>query len=218
MKFTKYHAAVAAIALSGAGVAAAPLLAQDEAALPGQVDVSRVAAGTYATDPAHTLVGFRLNHFGFTDYFGIFGNVTGSLELDPANPSAAKLDVTIPISSVTVAEPELKDHLLRAGSDGAEPDFFGPEPADAHFVSTKVEPTGATTANIFGDLTMNGVTRPVLIAAEFTGAGTNPMTKAETVGFHGRATLLRSQFGVAAFIPYVSDKVTLDIEAAFEKQ
>ena len=78
-------------------VLAAPGFADDAPAIPGQVDVSRVTAGTYATDPGHTLVSWRLNHFGFNDYFGLFGDIEGTLQLDPANPEAASLDVTIPI-------------------------------------------------------------------------------------------------------------------------
>ncbi len=209
---------LAAAALASAAIAA-PVLAQSEApALPGQVDVSRVAAGSYAADPMHTLVGFRLNHFGFNDYFGIFGGVTGQLQIDPADLSAARVDVTIPVADVTVAASELKDHLLRPGADGAKPDFFGPAPSAARFTSTGVTVTGDTMANITGNLTLNGVTRPVVIAAEFTGAGANPMSQAETIGFEGRAAIKRSDFGIDTFVPMVSDEVILDITAAFEKQ
>lgn len=186
--------------------------------LPGQVDVGRVEAGTYQVDANHTLVGWRANHFGFNDYFGIFGNVTGTLEIDPAKPEAAKLDVTIPIASVVTASAGLTDHLTRAGKDGAAPDFFGANPAPARFVSTKVESTGGTTANITGDLTMNGVTKPVVIAAEFTGAGANPMSQVKTVGFEGRTTIKRSDWGINFAVPMVSNEVDLDISAAFEKR
>jgi len=214
MKFRKIS-----IALAGISLAAVPVLAQTEATqLPGAADASRVTAGSYAADAAHTLVGFRVNHFGFNDYFGIFGNVTGTLDLDPADPAAAKLDVTIPVAQVSVASDELKEHLLRAGKDGAKPDFFGPEPAPARFVSTMVTPTGPASAQIVGDLTLNGVTAPVMIIANFTGAGANPMSQAETVGFEGRAMLKRSTFGIETFLPLVSDEVELDITAAFEKQ
>ena len=79
--------------------------------LPGQMDPSRVTAGTYAADSAHSLVGWRVNHFGFNDYFGIFGNVSGTLTIDPANLSAAKVDVTIPIDSVVVASAGLRDQF-----------------------------------------------------------------------------------------------------------
>lgn len=186
--------------------------------VPGQVDVSRVEAGTYQVDPNHTLVGWRANHFGFNDYFGIFGDTTGTLEIDPAIPEAAQLNVSIPISSVVTASEGLTEHLTRAGRDGGAPDFFGPDPAPATFVSTSVERTGDTTANITGNLTMNGVTKPVVIAAEFTGAGANPMSQVKTIGFEGTTTIKRSDFGINAFVPMVSDEVELDISAAFEKR
>lgn len=187
------------------------------AQLPGQPDPARVTAGQYSVDARHTLVNWRVDHFGFNDYFGIFGDVTGTLTIDPANVAAAKLDVTIPVAKVSVANAGLRDHLLRPGKDGGKPDFFGPTPADARFISTAVKTTGTTTADITGNFTLNGVTRPVTIAAEFVGAGSNPTNKKPTVGFHGKATIKRSDFGIAFALPLVSDEVELDISIAFEK-
>jgi polyisoprenoid-binding protein YceI len=186
--------------------------------LPGAADVSRVTAGTYATDPGHSLVGWRANHFGFNDYFGIFGDVTGTLVLDPANLGATTVDVTIPVASVTTASAGLTAHLTRAGQNGGNPDFFGPAPAPARFVSTAVHSTGATTAHIMGDLTLNGQTHPVMISAEFVGAGTHPFNQKVTVGFEGTTTINRSEWGLGGFIPLVSDAVDLTISVAFEKQ
>lgn len=185
--------------------------------VPGAVDASRVQAGSYTVDSAHSLVGWRVNHFGFNDYFGIFGDVAGTLEIDPANLAGAKVDVTIPIASVVTASAGLTDHLTRAGRDGGNPDFFGPNPEPARFVSTAVQTTGATTANITGDFTMNGVTNPVTIAAEFTGAGAHPMNQKLNVGFEGTTTIKRSDWNVGGFIPLVGDEVELDITIAFEK-
>lgn len=197
--------------------AAVPLLAQGAPSIPGAADVSRITAGSYATDPGHTLIGWRVNHFGFNDYFGIFGDVTGTLSLDPANPNASKVDITIPVGKVTTASAGLTGHLLRAGKEGGKPDFFGPSPADAKFVSTSVEANG-TSAKITGNLTLNGVTKPVVLDATFGGAGTNPFNKKATVGFHATTTIKRSEFAVAYGIPVVSDEVKLDITVAFEKQ
>lgn len=200
---------------------AAPVLADNTAqsALPGAADISRVTAGSYATDPAHTLVGWRVNHFGFNDYFGIFGNVSGTLDIDPKNPAAAKLDVTIPVAEITTANAGLTEHLFKPGKDGAAPDFFGPNPAAAKFVSTAIKlGDDGKEAEITGNLTLNGITKPVTIEAEFVGAGNNPMSKALTIGFEGEAKIKRSYFGIAAFIPLVSDEVELNITAAFEKK
>lgn len=201
------------------GFAAAPMIAQMPTEAPGKADVSRVAAGTYAADPSHSLIGWKVNHFGFSDYFGLFGAVTGTLTIDPANPAAAKVSATIPVSKIVTVSPELTAHLLRAPAAGAKPDFFGPAPADATFVSTSVAPgADGVSATITGNLTLNGVTKPVAIAATFVGAGNNMMSKADTVGFSGRAMIKRSDFGIAAFVPLVSDEVVLDISMAFEKQ
>lgn len=197
---------------------ATPIVAQQAMQVPGSKNPAAITGGTYAVDPGHTLVGWRVDHFGFNDYFGIFGDVTGTLTLDPKRPSAAKVDVTIPVSKVTTASAGLTSHLLRAGKDGGKPDFFGADPADARFVSTSVAATGQR-AKITGNLTLNGVTRPVVLDASFSGAGKMPaqMGGKETVGFHATTTIKRSQFGVAYAIPMVSDDVRLDITAAFQK-
>ena len=183
-----------------------------------EMDTSAITSGNYSADPAHTLVVWSLDHLGFNDYFGIFGDVTGTLDLDTENLSNSSVDVTIPISSVTVASADLKDHLLRAGQDGGNPDFFGPDPEPARFVSTAVHQTGDMTAHIEGDLTFNGVTNPVTIQAELAGMGTNGMNQKETVGFHGTTTITRSDWNLAWGIPFgLGDEVELEITAAFEK-
>lgn len=197
-------------------VAAVPLLAQSAPQLPGAVDPARVTAGSYAADPGHTLVAWKVNHFGFNSYFGLFGDISGTLQLDPANPNAAKVDMTIPVAKVTTASAGLTSHLLRAGKDGGKPDFFGAAPADAKFVSTSVVATG-NEAKITGDLTLNGVTKPVTLDAKFTGAGNNPFNKKATVGFEAKTTIKRSEFGIGYGIPMVSDDVVLSVTVAFEK-
>jgi polyisoprenoid-binding protein YceI len=196
--------------------AAVPLIAQSAPQTPGAVDVTRVTAGTYNTDPGHTLIGWRVSHFGFNDYFGIFGDATGTLVLDPAKPNASTVDITIPIGKVTTTSAGLTGHLLRAGKEGGKADFFGPAPADAKFVSTSVVAKG-TTAKITGNLTLNGVTKPVVLDTTFSGAGNNPFNKKATVGFHATAVIKRSEFGISYAVPMISDDVTLDISVAFEK-
>lgn len=196
--------------------ATAPLIAQSTPKVPGAADPARITGGNYATDPGHTLIEFEVDHFGFSDYFGIFGDATGTLILDPKKPASAKVDITIPVAKVTTASARLTDHLLRAGKDGGKPDFFGPNPADARFVSTSVVVKG-TTAKITGNLTLNGVTAPVVLDTEFKGAGINPYSKKETVGFEAETTIKRSTFGIKTGIPFVSDEVELEISVPFEK-
>src|SRR3546814_4558088 len=168
--------------------------------------------------PIYTMVVWEVDHLGFSKYTGIFGDVTGTLVIDPANPAAAKVDVTIPVAKVTTASTGLTEHLLRAGKDGGKADFFGAKPADAKFVSTSVVlASEGDEAKVTGNLTLNGVTKPVTLDVDFHGEGVG-MNKKETVGFEAETTTKRSDFGVNMGIPYVSDAVELEIHAAFEKQ
>ena len=192
--------------------AAAPLLAEESAApsLPGIADTAGVSGGSYAVDPHHTQVNWQINHFGFNDYFGLFGDITGTLDIDPANLAAAKVDVTIPIASIATSSAGLTTHLQT-------PDFFDVAKfATARFVSTSVTADGPR-AMIKGDLTILGVTKPVELETRFEGAGANPMNKKATVGFHASTTIKRSEWGMTKYVPMVGDEVKLRISVAFEK-
>ncbi|MFZ4688594.1 MAG: YceI family protein [Polymorphobacter sp.] len=192
----------------------APVLAQT----PGTRSVAAVTGGSYTADPNHTLVVWTLDHLGFSPYSGIFGDVTGTLVIDPKNLGAATVDVTIPVAKIVTASAALNQHLLRPGKDGGKPDFFGPTPADARFVSTKVVTSGET-AKVTGDFTFNGVTRPVTLDVHFYGAGKLPaaMGGKDNVGFHATGSIKRSEFGLGFFVPMLGDVVKLDIAAAFQK-
>lgn len=204
--------ALALVFLSSVALAQAPVSA------PGSRNAAAVTGGTYKVDPGHTLVIWTIDHFGFSPYSGLFGEVTGSLTIDPKRLSSAKVDVKIPVSKVVTASAGLTEHLLRAGMAGGAPDFFGASPADARFVSTRVVATGQK-AKIIGNLTLNNVTRPVTLDASFYGAGKMPaqMGGKENVGFRATATIRRSQFGLGFGTPLLGDEVKLDISAAFEK-
>ena len=199
-------------------LASTATLAQAPAAAPGSKNTAAITGGTYTADAGHTLVTWTLDHMGFSPYTGIFGDVSGTLTFDPKNPSAAKVDMTIPVSKVTTASSGLTAHLLRAGKDGGKADFFGASPADARFVSTAVQVSGQS-AKITGNLTLNGVTKPVTLDATFYGAGKAPeqMGGKENVGFHATGTIQRSQWGLGFGVPMVGDAVKLDISAAFQK-
>lgn len=200
--------------LGGSFVTGLTAVAQTAPATPGAVDPSRVAPGRYATDPSHTLIGYSVNHFGFNDYFGIFGNATGTLDIDPARPEQAKVAIDVPLTGLVNASAKLTEHMLGT-------DFFdAARHPGARFVSTRIIPDAAdrTKARIEGELTIRGVTRPVTLAARFTGAGVNPMSRKATIGFQAEAVIKRSEFGMTYALGPVGDAVTLDISVAFEKQ
>lgn len=207
-----------AASLACLAIAPAAILSAQNAQAPGAMDASRVTAGTYAADPAHTLVQWSVNHFGFNPYFGLFGDIEGTLTIDPDAIEDAQVNVQIPITSVAVPSEGLRDHLLRPGENSDDPDFFGPNPAMAEFTSTEVTRLGANRAFIRGNLTMNGQSAPVALVTQFTGGGANPMNEAETIGFTAETTIDRSDWGVDYGIPMVSDEVDLKISVAFEKQ
>ena len=186
---------------------AVPAIAQ----VPGQPSVAAVKAGSYVTDPNHSQVAFSVTHFGFNVYHGLFGGITGSLTLDPRTAAAARVSIDIPIAQVVTTSSKLNEHLQSA--DFLDAARF----PTAHFESTSVVARGRT-ARIAGNLTLHGVTKPVVLDARFIGAGTNPMNKAETVGFEATTTIQRSQFGIAKYVPAVTDAVDLRITVAFERK
>ncbi|WP_395372352.1 YceI family protein [Komagataeibacter diospyri] len=175
-------------------------------------DPSAVRAGTYRVEPYHTQVGFTLSHMGFSNFSGFFTGVSGSLKIDPAHLSATSLDVTIPVQSVDTTVPKLDGELKSAQW------FDAGQFPNATFKSTRIVQTGANTADITGNLTLHGVTRPVTLKARLVGSGTNPLDKMFTVGFEATGTIVRSQFGVKQYVPLVGDEVTLTIAGAFELQ
>ena len=177
-----------------------------------KVEPAKVESGTYKVDPNHTQVMFGVSHMGFTTYYGAFTASAGTLALDPAKPDSSTLDVTVKTGSVAVASPKLQDELKsNAWLDATQ---F----PDATFKSTKVTKTGATTADVTGDLTLHGVTKPVTLAVTYMNAGQNPLNKAYTAGFEAKGTIKRSDFGVKTYVPLIGDEVELIISGAFEHQ
>lgn len=202
------HAFIVLAALAVPATAQAPQMPK---APPGAPDAKRVTAGSYKVDSGHTQVLFEINHLGFSQYSGMFVEPTGSLTLDPANPSTAKVDIVFPIAKVRTTVAGLDAHLQRA-------DFFDAEKfPEGRFTSTRVVVKGAT-ATIFGDLTIHGVTKPVVLAARFVGAGNAVMGPPKlNIGFAAQTTIKRSDFGMTYGIPMVGDEVKLTINAAFVK-
>jgi polyisoprenoid-binding protein YceI len=169
-----------------------------------------VTPGAYVVEPSHTRVQFAVSHIGFTHFFGDFTGATGTLALDPKNVAASKVDITLPMSSVSTTNTTLDGELKSA-------DWFDAATYPTlHFVSTKIVRTGPKKATITGNLTLHGVTRPVVLAATFNGSGINPLDKNYTVGFDAVTSLKRSDFGVKTYLPMIGDETSIRISAAFE--
>ena len=189
----------------------ATVIAQSTPGKPGAPDVARVTGGTYVVDGGHTQILFAYDHMGFSQNMGLISNPSGTLTLDPKNPATAKVSITVPIANLRTGVPKLDEHLAKS-------DFFDTAKfPTATFVSTGVKVDG-TDADITGNLTIKGITKPVTLDAQFYGAGAGPMNKKENIGFNATAAIKRSDFGLGYGVPMVGDEIELRIAAAFEKQ
>lgn len=175
------------------------------AALSALVAPAFAAPTTYKLDPAHTDVIATWNHFGFSNPSAHFGDADGSVTYDPANVSASSVEVTLPLSGLEAFTAKFNTHLNSA-------DFFDSAkfPA-ATFKSTKVEAAGEGKLTVTGNLTIKDVTKPVVLDVTLNKAAEHPMKKTRSIGFDATATVKRSDFGLGAAVPMVSDEVKLHI-------
>ena len=148
---------------------------------------------------------FSWNHFGYSNPVADFGLGEGTLVFDEQHPAQSSVEVTLPLANLDTHVPALDKHLKEA-------DFFD---ADKYptvtFKSTKVQPLGGHKFKVTGDLTVHGVTKPVVLDATLNKVGPHPMTKAQAIGFDATTTLKRADFGVGAYVPNVSDEITIRI-------
>lgn len=162
-------------------------------------------AENYVLDPSHSQIVFSYNHLGYSTSYGMFGGFEGQIAFDQANPAASSVQVAFPVTTMLTGWQARFDHFM-------SPDFFGAtEDKTVSFKSTAIEVTGEKTAKITGDLTLNGVTKSVTLDAALTQAGEHPMEKKPWAGFTGTTTLLRSDYNLGMFAPYVSDEVQVMI-------
>lgn len=159
----------------------------------------------YVFDPGHSQLVFTYNHLGFSNSYGMFSGFEGEIMLDEEDPANSSVSTEFNTSDLITGWKDRRDHLLSA-------DFFNAEVnPKVSFKSTKVEVTGEKTAKITGDLTINGVTKPVVLDATLNKIGQHPMAGKPWVGFDATTTLKRSDFNLGKFAPAVGDEVKVDI-------
>lgn len=163
----------------------------------------------YMLDASHSQVVFSYSHLGYSTTYGMFSGFEGEIMFDQEDPSASSVVVSMPVRSMLTGWEARFDHFMNA-------DFFDASEGDlVTFESTGIEVTGETTAKITGDLTMNGTTKSVVLDATLNKASEHPMAKKPWAGFDATTTVLRSDYGLEKFAPFVSDEVavTISIEA-----
>lgn len=177
-----------------------------------------VPAGSYTIDPAHTSILFRVDHLGFSNYTARFKKATAQLQFDPDNLAASTVTVTVDANSLETDYPDPKVVDFNAELLG-EGWLNGAKYPEITFRSTSVEPTGARTMRINGELTLRGVTQPMVLNAKFNGGYRgHPMDPNARIGFSATGVLKRSEFGITYGIPApgttmgVSDEVNVIVE------
>lgn len=152
----------------------------------------------------HAFVNFKISHLGYSWLYGTFKDFDGTFSFDAANPEASKVSVTLNTASVDTNHAERDKHIRSA-------DFLNvSKHGTATFESTSVKSTGEGTADVTGNLTLNGVTKPVVIAAKFIGEGKDPWG-GYRAGFEGTTTLKLKDFDIAMDLGPASETVELII-------
>jgi polyisoprenoid-binding protein YceI len=170
-------------------------------------------SGTYTIDAAHTRIGFVARHAMVTKVRGAFNDFEGSATVDDNDPGSSRVTLTIKAASIDTRNNQRDDHL-RSNDFLAMDDH-----PEITFVSTEVRPTGPTSVELTGDLTIKGVTNSVTVPFEFEGSAVDPYGNLR-VGFEGSVAISRKDYGItwnAALETggvLVSDKIVLEFDVS----
>ena len=173
-------------------------------------------AGTYVFDPQHSQIAFEYDHMGFSTSRGFVNGIEGKIMIDPDDLQNASVEASFPLSAVQTINEGLDKELtgeMFANVTGDSPVVT--------FKSTSVELDSDgddKEADVYGDLTLNGVTKSVKLEVEYNGTGPNPMNKATTAGFNIETKIKRSDFNLGAFAPAVEDELEIEISIEAVKE
>jgi polyisoprenoid-binding protein YceI len=176
---------------------------------------STAPAGVYTIDKPHSSLIVRLSHLGYSQFTARFTTWDAQLQFDPAQPERSQINVTIDPHSIASDNPPAGFIDQMRGTEFLDAAQF----PNITFRSTRVERTGPNTANIIGDLTLHGVTKPVTLQARFNGGYEGMQLDPNArIGFSAHGTFKRSDFGMGFGVPApgtnmgVGDDVSVTIE------
>lgn len=176
------------------------------------INIAKAPSGTYTLEKSHASITFKVMHMGFANYTMRFNDFDSTIVLSSTAPEQSKVTTTIRPASLDANNPKLTEHT-------SGPDFFNvAKYPTIEFVSTKIERTGPQTGKVHGNLTMLGVTKPVVLDAIFNGGGEHVMMRKYDIGFSATTTVKRSEFGMNYGLGMVGDDVAVAIEAEYIKQ
>lgn len=214
--------------LAACGSSAEQTLKNDQSAAEAPVTL-KVPAGVYALDPTHGSLQWSLLHMGLSHYTARFDALQGEITLDPSNLSKSTVSVSIDPKSVNAYFPAAMYKAAQGESGFAswsEDIANNPLYLNAKafptitFKSTAVAQTGARTADVTGDLTLLGTSKPVKLAVTFVGElEKHPFAQQPAIGFSAEGRFKRSDFGLAKHLPAeaIGDEVTIRFEGEFIK-
>ena len=162
-------------------------------------------SGDYVLDASHSQIVFTYDHLGYSTTYGMFSGFEGEIFFNQEDPAASSVNVSFPVRTMLTGWEGRFEHFMSG-------DFFAAaEDEMVTFTSTSIEVTGEDTALITGDLTLNGITKPVVLDAKLNQVGDHPMANKPWAGFDATTTLIRSDFEVGNLAPFVSDEVEVMI-------
>ncbi len=167
----------------------------------------------YALDASHSQIVFDYNHLGFSTTYNMFSGFDGQIMFDKDDPAASSVTVEFPVNTMFTGWEARFNHFMSEGL------LNGTDGNMVTFASTGIEVTGEDTALITGDLSLNGVTKSVVLDTKLNSmVDAHPRSKKPWIGFDATTTILRSDFGAGMAVPFISDEmnVRISIEAGAE--
>ncbi len=177
-----------------------------------EVDLTLLRSGQYTLDPEHAYLNFRIEHLGLSQVVGRFNELDASLDFDPENPAALKLEGVVDTSSIDFGNEDLDTRI--AGSGWLDAENY----PQARFVSMVVTVEADQGLTVQGDFTLRGVTLPLTLSGRFGGGADNLLTGRYTLGFSARGVISRSAFGITAWPDLVGDEVAIELHAEFQRR
>ena len=176
-----------------------------------EAELSALKPGQYRLDPDHASLLFKISHMQVSTYVGRFNEFDASLDFNPEDMAATRLEATVNTGSVDVNNDGLERTL-------SKPAWFDSERyPQARFVTTAVRPLGNNSFEFSGDLTIRDTTQQVTLTGTFHGGATNILSGKYTLGFSAFGTISRAGFGIDRYSKLVGDEVSLEVYAEFQR-
>jgi polyisoprenoid-binding protein YceI len=175
-------------------------------------ELAKLRPGQYQLDKTHSYIFFRIDHLGLSKIIGRFNAFDASLDFNPEDITAMQLDGIIESNSIDINNDDLESTLQEdAWFDSARfPQIT--------FESQSIQPRDDGTIDINGNLTMRGITQPIVLNTTFNGGADNLITRKYTIGFSATAQITRSTFGMDSFAAFVGDDIEIELHGEFLRQ